>query len=348
MSDLICVQELISHPTVVHNNRVTRVALVAFSEIVYKARVLFPRSNLNLNQDIIENYIPYLKKGLDEAINENDGPLIQAYIVALGNLGHPKILSVFEPYLEGEKSVTKYERMLIVRSLYRLTMLTPEATRDVLYKIYLNYQEAYEVRCMAVYLYLLSKPSLPTLIRMAKYTNYDQSEQVNSAIKSGITSLYQLNRLDLYEQIENARTAAESLTPKNYDISYSQIYFADKVAAITIGSEDSDIPKFAVVNVNNFHESVIHLEYALSSIDKFSQFFENQKYKNHTEDKPSIERFTEMLNIKLGAPEQFKGNILLFATHFGNIFYPFDENDIQAFVSCKYLSKFYEMHCSHR
>lgn len=310
---------------------------MALSELILKSNEF-----ITLNEDITERYILYLETRLAEAVKRDESPLIQTYIAALGSLGNSKILSIFEPYLEGQISVTKYERMLMVRWLYSLAVTNPKAVKNVLSKIYSNVKEAYEVRNAAVYLYLLTNPSLSELTRMAKFTHYEKNEQVNSAVASGIISLSKVNRPDLHLLVENARIARKSLMLKSYDFTYSQIFFTEKSILVTIASEETDVPKSVIYNLNNFYnpqDPMQQVEYAVSNFPYLNQLIKNfgKQERNLEEGKNSlVEKLVEQLNIKFGMSERLKANVFLSAS-FGKLFYPFDADDIQILVRCMYL-----------
>lgn len=90
-------------------------ALIAFSNLIRKVQVnnetthnRYPVHSYGRPigkkalQAINEQYIQYLAKELRQAVKEGDSHRIQVYIRSLGNTAHPKILNVFEPYLEGK------------------------------------------------------------------------------------------------------------------------------------------------------------------------------------------------------------------------------------------------------
>lgn len=141
---------------------------------------------------VVNKYIPYLGKMLDQAVDEADSPKIQVYITALANIGHPEILEYFEPYLEGKRPMSKFQRYLIVSSLGRLTRNFPKIARSVLYKIYQNPGETPEVRIAAVYMLMKATPPASMLQRMAEFTNIEPNQQVNAAVKSSIMSASKL------------------------------------------------------------------------------------------------------------------------------------------------------------
>lgn len=112
----------------------------------------FGRFNDRNNKIVRDEVIPYLARELKQAVKNEDSLKIQVYIRALGNLGHPNILNVFEPYLEGQVLVTDFQRLAMVVSLDKLTNNYPRLARSVLFKIYQNVGEVYQVRVAAVFL----------------------------------------------------------------------------------------------------------------------------------------------------------------------------------------------------
>lgn len=90
----------------------------------------FGRLNDRNNKIVRDEVIPHLARELKQAVKDEDSHKIQTYIRALGNLGHPKILSVFEPYLEGQVLVTDFQRMAIVVALDKLTQNYPRLARS--------------------------------------------------------------------------------------------------------------------------------------------------------------------------------------------------------------------------
>lgn len=129
---------------------------------------------------------------LKNSVKEADSHKIQVYIRALGNIGHPNILSIFKPFLESKSPISKFQRLLIVISLDKLINVEPDTARMVLFNIYHNVGEASELRCAAVFQLMKTNPPAAMLQRMADFTNYDLSNQVISAVKSSILSAAQM------------------------------------------------------------------------------------------------------------------------------------------------------------
>jgi hypothetical protein len=137
---------------------------------------------------LTEKYIPYLGKELQKAINEGSSPKIQVYIRALGKIGHPNILHYFEPYLEGQRTVSSYQRLLMVTALKHLAKLHPEVATPILLSLYENLGEDRDIRTAAVFMIMETNPSVNMLQRMAEFTNVDTSKQVIAAVVSAIKS----------------------------------------------------------------------------------------------------------------------------------------------------------------
>lgn len=135
-----------------------------------------------------KQYIPYFNESLKKAIHEGESEKIQVYIRALGNTGHPSILQILEPYLEGQKNVSEFQRILMVLALDKLVYIQPHKARPVLYNLYQNTAESHKVRCAAVALLMKTNPPLVMLQRMAEFTNTDPHQQVISAVQSAIKS----------------------------------------------------------------------------------------------------------------------------------------------------------------
>ncbi|XP_014218092.1 vitellogenin-like, partial [Copidosoma floridanum] len=164
-------------------------ALIAFSSLVRKSqvdtKVSHNRYSLHLSegkpehsQAVEQQYIPYMEKQLQQAIKNGDSIKIQQYIRAIGNTAHPKIMAVFEPYLEGKQQISNFQRLTIIASFDELTRTNPKLARNVLYRIYQNTAEAPEIRVAAVMQIMKTNPPAQMLQRMAEFTNYDHSHQV--------------------------------------------------------------------------------------------------------------------------------------------------------------------------
>lgn len=148
---------------------------------------------------IEKQVIPFLQHQLEQAVKKQDSHKILMYIRGLGNLGHPKILPVFEPYFEGKQEITEFERMTMVIAMDKLAINYPKDARAILFKIYQNEGESHEVRCAAVMQLMRTNPPAETLQLMAEYANFDSSRQVRAIVKSVILSA---SKLENYENQE--------------------------------------------------------------------------------------------------------------------------------------------------
>lgn len=149
-------------------------------------------SNQNGEKYMKETVIPYYAQQLKQAISQGQTHKIHVYIRALGNIGHPNILSAYEPYLEGRKQASQYQRILMVLAMDKLAVIYPEEARSVLFKLYQNSGESQEVRVAAVYQLMRTHPEPQLLQLMASYTNIDKDEHVNAAVKSTIEAAAEL------------------------------------------------------------------------------------------------------------------------------------------------------------
>lgn len=240
-------------------------AILSYSELVRKVVVdeehshneypvhAFGKFAEEYKEYVRSEFIPYLKQQLDHAIEKADSHKIHVYIRALGNVAHPEILSAFEPYLEGKKQVSQFQRLFMVMSLDQLVAVYPKVARTVLYKIYQNQGEETNVRVAAVYQLMKTQPPTDMLQRMAEWTNEDSDDYVNAAVKSSIEHIAQLQDSEYSDFAEAAQSAAPLLNPTTYGVQYSRQHLKDYVAREMnviyknyfsyIASEDSIFPQ---------------------------------------------------------------------------------------------------------
>jgi len=356
--DLIFVQEnLVVDQRVQQMEFVNKIAPLAFSELVRNVQVhkkhsqnaypIYNYGKLNSKTDkaVTDNYIPYMEKQLQKYIKDGNNAQAQAYIIALGNFGHPKVLRVYEPYLEGQQKVSTYLRTLMVSSMRSLINRYPQGVAPVLYKIYLNEQESHEVRCTAVYLYMLTNPPLVSMLRMAKNTNYDKSNEVAAAVKSSIISLSKWKRPEFARIALKARSARKLLTPKKFSLVSSQGTFMDKTIVQTIGSKDSVVPKNVYVTAENaFYnvaKTVFEAEYGVSSVKRLNDILYKRSEAYH--ESAWLNDLHQTLGMQPRTMEQVEGYVKL-STIFGTDFYPFDQQSIEKFATCECLEFYLKMH----
>lgn len=361
------VQELITDEQVRKEKFLNTTAPLSFAELIRyirsnKPSVYYPvysfgRMIPKHDNELLETYISYMATQLRKAIEEGDSVRIQTYIMALGNFGHPKILSVFEPYLEGTLPVSKFQRLMMVISLNRLVENYPKVARSVAYKIYANEMEAYELRCAAVYVIMKSNPPLNMLQRMAEFTNQDQDHHVNSIVKTNLDALANLKRPELQDLVNKARIARKSLNPhictENYsrsvfqDETFASLNIAQTVIAQVIGN---DILMFKGVYYDiqqfygDFNLPPTRISYTISNIRELQDIWYEIPWNVLNEQRLLIEETIGKLGIKAEDPEQIEGNIFADSL-FGSEFYPFDNYTLQEAVNSKYLKIYFMDRC---
>lgn len=76
----------------------------------------------------------------------------------------------------------------MIASLSEMARVYPKYVRPVMFKIYQNTGEKPEIRVASVMQLMKTNPPPQLLQRIAQFTNYETSKQVNSAVKSAIES----------------------------------------------------------------------------------------------------------------------------------------------------------------
>ena len=316
------------------------------------------------DNELLETYIPYMATQLRKAIEEGDSLRIQTYIMALGNFGHPKILSVFEPYLEGAIPISKFQRLMMVISLSKLIESYPRVVRSVALRIYLNLKEVYELRCVAVHIIMNTNPSLLILQRLAEFTNQDQDRHVNSVVKTSIESLINLEQSEWNDLAEKARIASKLLNPNISEDNYSKSIFMQTIIASLniaqtnifqiIGSDDTNAPKSAYIDIlqsyGGLNLPLTKMAYAVSNIEELKQQWLDILLgkrpwmpQNQTRKEWMIETIVEKLGIEPENVEQLEGNFFL-ESAFSLGFYPFDNHTLEEFTNSMY-SEIYLKSC---
>lgn len=286
--------------------------------------------------------IPYLSHKLNIASQNEDSEKMLTYIRALGNLGHPAILNVFEPYLEGKMPTTEFQRLAIVVALDKLCATYPKLARSVLFKIYQNAADRDEVRAAAVFGIMRTNPPAPMLQRMAGMTNVEKSANVAAAVKTALESAAELDHPDSRELAENAEAARKLL---NSDVPAAQnsrsmitdyimeeLNLAYKMQASVIGSDDHLAPKAAFLrttkymggykNRNNEYQAMISsVNQLIDMID--DQIRPNGSRKNQNNDKNtrrsqpktnqrySFDNIEKLLDIHAEQAEELEAQIMM-------------------------------------
>jgi hypothetical protein len=141
---------------------------------------------------LTKKFIPDFGRALNKSLNESDSQKVQVFIRALGDVGHPSILPIFEPFLEGQTNATEFQRLLMVSSLDKLAVMYPKEAAAVLLKLYQNTGENHEIRCVAVSLLMATRPPANVLQAMAEFTNVEPDLHVSSMVQSAISTAAKL------------------------------------------------------------------------------------------------------------------------------------------------------------
>ncbi|XP_044765434.1 vitellogenin-like [Coccinella septempunctata] len=263
--------------------------LFTFSSLVHKVYVnseyshreypthSFGRFDTQSGQEFVKNeVVPYFTKSLRDAVKDGDSQKIYAYIHALGEIGHPDIFKSFEPYLEGKTPCSQFQRLLMVLSLYRVSIVEPKLARSVLYRIYQNIGETTEIRVASVYMLMYTSPSAEMLQRIAKYTKIESNHRVCAAVKSAILSAAHLEGDDFASLRSAAESATHFLTEKDFGVqdsqefSYSQAFHSwesyYKHVLQTVVSEESGIPSSFYYSFSGKGNGLKYNSFSLQSV----------------------------------------------------------------------------------
>nr|CAD7195680.1 unnamed protein product [Timema douglasi] len=320
--------KLATSPEVTKQSILNTSAILSFTNLVRMSQVdnstshkyypthLFGRFSLKNNSAVQQEYIPWLERVLESAVSQADSPKIQLYIRALGNIAHLRILDIFEPYLEGEKNISTLQKVLMVVSMDKFSVLYPKIGRQVLYKIYQNMAQPHELRCAAVFQIMKAQPPANMLQRMAELTNEDPHAQVNAAVKSAIESAANLQGTRTMRLSQNAKSAVHLLTPEQFGLQYTRSSF---------GAMISSVDDLLDILLDQIGEN----EYS----DQRRHFYneENQDSEN-PDSKYNLNKIGAELNIKTLMAEQLEGNIL-FHLAASERFFAFDNHTIEALPS---------------
>ncbi|XP_014270535.1 vitellogenin [Halyomorpha halys] len=340
-------------------------AILAFTDLIRRSQVdrqsshhRYPihlsSQNHNHYAVVEEQYMPWLQHKLDSAILQEDSTNIQLFTRALGNTGHHKVLAIFEPYLEGQRKVTNFQRFLMVAYLNEYAKLHPHTALAVFYRIYQNQGETPEVRAAAVMQLMKTNPPPQILQRMAEQTNYDHSKHVNAAVKSAIESVANGEYSADQEFVKNARAAANFLTTENYGLQYSQNFIKSYIAKepdtlyykhdfSSFKGFDGSFPNSFVYNqeykAGGFYAEPHTVSFLSSSSEDFINLIFNQLQSGNNQKAPpkqggkseySYNKIlnSDFLNWEYNKPSQVEANFV-FPLFGGVSFYSFDNHSIE-------------------
>lgn len=340
-------------------------AMITFAELIRYSQVnhqsahnrypvhSFGRLSPKHNPAIFRDYVPYMAEKLKESMKNNEAAKSHVFIRALGNVAHPNILPIFEPYLEGKIPASTFQRTLMVFSMNKLAALRPRLARGVLYRIYQNTAEAHQVRCAAVVFLMATNPPESMLQRMAEFTNSDHSKHVNAAVKSAIESASELETPESQDLAKKARNVLSLLNKESYGIEYSRNTFLDNAAKemnvayqaqmAYIGSDDSFLPQafFATMKAiyGDFQSPKPELAAMVSSVKDLYKEVEKQLKQQNKEPKSrpmdkgteirfSPESIAKLLKIENEDEEDLEGAIWM-KSKYHNKFMSFDKQTLR-------------------
>ncbi|KAL0112919.1 hypothetical protein PUN28_012281 [Cardiocondyla obscurior] len=344
--------EMIESSQVKDQEHVNTTAPLAFAALLHNSldNNRYPKYSFGRmipkNSEDVDRYISNLINQLREAFQEKNNEKIQTYIVALGITGSPKILSAFEPYLEGKEPATKFQRVLIVTALNTLGKLEPKLVKPIYFKLYANKNEDHEIRCIAVQQLILLNPSLITLQQIVEYTYMEQDPRVNSAVKTTIESIATSERPELRDLARKCNIVKSRLNSKIKNlpsVGYYQDVHSLNIKGLllqTVSGDDSRIPAYARLGLNTASDLLrqpgMEIGYAVSSIrhflDKITKRYQQRSNEELTKEeslqKSHIEKIARALNMRYEPQEQMEG-IVYTNTPDSFMFYPFDDNTIE-------------------
>ncbi|XP_066255190.1 vitellogenin-like [Euwallacea similis] len=296
--------------------------------------------------------IKYFGQQLDRAVSEGDSRKIHVYTRALGNIGHKKILETFEPYLEGQKQCSQFQRFLMVLCMDKLAVSFPEVARTVMYRIYQNAGEVPEIRVVAVYQLMRTSPPAEMLQRMAQNTNIDPQEEVNAVVKSCIETASRMSGPEWEALCKAAESAKSLLTKKDFakldsvnlleQTIMENMNIIFKKNHLHIGSDDHMLPKGGKYtlrgNVGGFKHYFVNVQGMISSVKELVNVLTMQTEKYHEEKqqrqyrtddhKWSSEKVAETLQLPLREKEQLEGFVYAEMLSMYNM-WSFDNQTIQ-------------------
>lgn len=175
-----------------------------------------------VNQSLL--FLTQMQARLEAAFAAADYPAIQLYSRAIGNVAHPRIISIFEPYIDGRENATDLQRLCMVASLDMVSKVHQEEAREFLYRVYGNSTYPSELRVAAVMHLMKTSPPAEMLQRMALMAGVETDSQVSSAVHSSIRTAAKLTSPRSQILAKNARAALGLLPQKEPGYEYSKHY----------------------------------------------------------------------------------------------------------------------------
>ncbi|XP_032671067.1 vitellogenin-like [Odontomachus brunneus] len=344
--------ELIKSPEVRNQAVLNTTAPYAFSELVRYALVMdqkyiypYPETHSKTHkEEMLSTYISYFADELEEAYKAKRDSLIVTYIMALGNIGHPAVVRVFEPYLEGKYRLTTFQRTIMVSALGKVYPGTYKVIGPIMYKIYQNQKEHYQVRVMALNVLFKNNPPEHIMMNIAKTVSDERDVQVKNAVLTGIESLTRLKG-DKYARLVRSALAANRIITQHdqeYNIRYSSNIILDYVnkkrdydASLefsTIGSKTKTIPKFVdltlTANSSFYSPPAFRTQYGVSDINLILRTIRRIMGQVTNEERSTVDELAEKLNIVYNEVDP-EGSFVI-SNEYGVFFVVFDRYTLQS------------------
>lgn len=300
--------------------------------------------------------IPYFVEELKTAVKNDDRAKALYAIRAMGNLGHAQIPIAFEPYLEGETKVSKFQRLAMVFALDKYTINYPKAAQTLLFKLYQNRGDTNEVRSAAVFQLMRTKPSAELLQRMAQQANEDENKDVRAAVRSALKSAAESKSSKNEQFAKDAKLALSLMKTEDEGLYYSHAHLMDFVKnhfGVWYGNQlnyivgrDSYIPNVLhLITEENVDGLKRHSEQQamISSVERLTnllsssfdesdedmeQYGSDDSSESKEESKWSVENIYKMLKMKPKNGEKFEGQVLL-STMGSKRMFAFDEETVK-------------------
>ncbi|CAG9828226.1 unnamed protein product [Diabrotica balteata] len=338
--------KLVKHQKVEDQFPLNNTALTGFTDLLRKAVIQknVAKSEYPVNsfghfrteeskQFVRKEVMPYLNERLQKAVQRGATHQIHAYIRAVGNLPDPRILEIFEPFLEGKQQSSQFQRLLMVLSMGKLTETHPEDALAVFFRIYQNPAEHPAVRIAAVFHIMRSRPTLQILQVMASNTNNEDNDYVNAVVKQSIEELTELQGPEFAVIRSIAKGAQPLLTDKEFPAQFGANYIRDyvieelntlyKTSTGIIPSKDEYVPKglryTLRASFNGLYQKLINMQAVVSNVDDLigaayqkTQSFANQQQQQqrHAQEQLnnpwSSQNIAKLLNIKPEEREQLE------------------------------------------
>nr|QDP42284.1 Vitellogenin 3 [Agasicles hygrophila] len=258
--------ELVKLPKVQSQDILNDTALIQFTDLIRRVYInkeeskrRYPTKSFESFRTeegelfIIHEVLPYLKEQLAKAMERDETHRIHVLVRSIGNTGTYRFLPIFEPFLEGKKPASQFQRLLMVLAMDKLVDVHPRTAQGILFRIYQNIGERREIRIAAVLQLMRSVPTPEMLQALASYTHLDSDVYVIATVKTAITTAANLKGEQFNRLREGAAAALPMLASHEFGLhdggNYLRDYVVEELNKVyksnmqVFPSEDSQLPK---------------------------------------------------------------------------------------------------------